>query len=397
MNLSTIKTPSVCQQILKSVESVVGMRRATLHQPEFSELEWETVRDTLDSTFVSSVGRYVNDFEIELATFTGAKFAVATVNGTAALHIALKLAGVSPGDEVLVPALSFVATANAVVYCGAIPHFVDSNFSTMGLDPGSIREYLNKSTVIKYGQCINKSNDRRIRAIIPMHAFGHSARIEELVQLAKDFNLELIEDAAESLGSFYKGKHTGTFGAMGILSFNGNKIITTGGGGAILCDDMELAKKAKHLTTTAKLLHRWEFEHDVVGYNYRLPNINAALGCAQIRRITHFLKMKRRLFSMYSEAFESVDGVTIFREPDSCHSNYWLQLAVLDESLQDLRDDILGVLNDAGYECRPAWKLLSDLAPFRHFPRMSLECAEALQRRLVCLPSSPYLAESYEK
>jgi perosamine synthetase len=382
---------ALAQRIVEAIAAVVGPAPAALHEPEFSGREWLYVKESLDSTFVSSVGKYVDQFEDELAAYTGARHAVAVVNGTAALHIALKLAGVLPGDEVLVPALTFIATPNAVSYCNALPHFVDSEERTLGIDPRALRDYLEKATEMRAGNCINKATGRMIRAMVPMHVFGHPVDIEELVAVAHDFRLQLVEDAAESLGSTVNGRHTGTFGRMGTLSFNGNKTITTGGGGAILFNDTELAKQAKHLTTTAKLPHRWEYEHDAVGYNYRLPNINAALGCAQLEQLPSFIENKRHLFERYNAAFQNIKGAQVFREPDGCRSNYWIQTLLLDEAELGFRDRVLTLANDAGYGCRPAWKLMHRLQPYKDCPHMPLQVAEALEKRLINMPSSARL------
>lgn len=268
--------------ILAAIQSVIGANPAALHEPSFIGNEWRYVKDCLDSGFVSSVGKFVDKFEAGLCAFTGARYAIAVSNGTSALHIALKLVGVQTNDEVLLPTLTFVATANAVAYCNAIPHFVDAELDGLGIDTGKLREYLMTATEQRSGQCINRHSGRVVRALLPMHTFGHPSDLDELMAIAKDFNITLVEDAAESLGSYYKDKHTGTFGAIGTLSFNGNKTITTGGGGAILTNDPLFAKRAKHLTTTAKMAHRWEYRHDEIGYNYRMPNLNAALGCAQL-------------------------------------------------------------------------------------------------------------------
>ncbi len=378
-------------QIVDAVHSVVGPGPVPLHEPSFGGNEWVYLKDCLDSTFVSSVGRYVDRFEADLAAYTGAGYAVAVVNGTAALHVALRLAGVRAGDEVLIPALSFVATANAVTYCGAIAHFVDSEERTLGLDSRALREYLRQSADIRGGQCVNRATGRVIRALVPMHTFGHPVDIEGAWAVARDFHLSLIEDAAESLGSTFNGRFTGTFGVLAALSFNGNKTITTGGGGAILTNDQQLARRAKHLTTTAKVPHRWDFLHDEVGYNYRLPNINAALGCAQLEQLPRLLGAKRQLFSLYETAFADVAGVHIYAEPEGCRSNYWLQAILLDESTAVERDAILSATNDAGLMTRPAWTLNHRLAPFRECPRMELSVAESLERRLINLPSSAHL------
>jgi len=337
------------------------------------------------------VGKFVDRFEEDIAAYTGAKHAVAVVNGTAALHVALRLAGVRQGDEVLIPALTFVATANAVAYCGAMPHFVDSDERTLGLDPKALREYLQDITEIRGGQCINRVTGCVIRALVPMHTFGHPVNVEEVLGVVRDFHLVLVEDAAESLGSYYLGRHTGTFGLMGALSFNGNKTITTGGGGAILTNDIELAKHAKHLTTTAKLPHRWDYVHDEVGYNYRMPNINAALGCAQLEQLPYLLAAKRRLSECYQASFSEVPQVRTVVEPDGCRSNYWLQTLLLDESVAGQRDAILNATNDAGLMTRPPWVPMHKLTPYRECPKMRLPVAESLERRLINLPSSAQL------
>ncbi len=367
---------------------MIGSEPAALHEPRFAGNEWTYLKECLDSTYVSSVGKFVDRFEADLAAYTGARHAVAVVNGTAALHVALLLAGVREGDEVLVPALTFVATANAVTYCGATPHFVDSEERTLGLDPRALREYLQGIVEIRSGLCVNRSTGRVIRALVPMHTFGHPVDIDGALAVAEDFHLALVEDAAESLGSTVHGRHTGTFGRLGILSFNGNKTITTGGGGAILTDNPELARRAKHLTTTAKVPHRWDFVHDEIGYNYRLPNINAALGCAQLEHLPNLLAAKRRLFECYQAAFTKVPQARIVVEPVACQSNYWLQALLLDESAAMQRDAILAVTNDAGLMTRPPWKPMHRLAPYLNCPRMDLSVTESLERRLINLPSS---------
>ena len=376
------------QQIIQAIQSVVGVGPVALHEPRFRGNEWVYLKECLDSTFVSSVGKFVDRFEDELAAFTGAKRAVAVVNGTAALHVALRLTGVEAGDEVLLPALTFIATTNAVAYCGATPHFVDSEERSLGMDAGALREYLSTTAELRGGHCVNRSTGRVIRAMVPMHTFGHPANVEELLAVAHDFRLQLIEDAAESLGSTVGGRHTGTLGLMGTLSFNGNKTITTGGGGAILTNSIELGTRAKHLTTTAKLPHRWNFVHDEVGYNYRLPNLNAALGCAQLEQLPGFLEDKRRLFERYQLAFANLSGVHLVNEPLGCRSNYWLQTLLLDESLSNQRDALLTATNDAGLMTRPVWTLMHRLPMYNQAPRAPLPVAESLERRLINIPSS---------
>jgi len=387
--LSTQATLS--DQVIAAIRTVISTGPAVLHEPSFNGNEWLYLKECLDSTFVSSVGKFVDRFEADLASFTGATYAVAVVNGTAALHIALKLAGVKSGDEVLIPALTFVATANAVTYCGAVPHFVDSEERTLGIDAPKLRDYLQNHTEQRAGQCVNRATDRIIRAIVPMHTFGHPADIDGLLGVAHDFNLALVEDAAESLGSYYHGQHTGSFGLLGTLSFNGNKTITTGGGGAILTNDPELARHAKHLTTTAKQPHAWEYRHEEIGYNYRMPNINAALGCAQLEQLTTMLAAKRELFQLYRAALDVVEGVTLMAEPDQCQSNYWLQTLVLDPEQADQRDALLLATNNAGIMTRPAWTLMHELTPFKECPRMDLSLAHSLFQRLINIPSSSSL------
>ena len=392
MNVLSTQT-SLSEQVIAAIQTVIGSDPVVLHEPSFNGNEWLYLKECLDSTFVSSVGKFVDRLEADLAAFTGAKYAVAVVNGTAALHIALKLAGVNFGDEVLIPALTFVATANAVTYCGASPHFVDSEERTLGIDAEKLRDYLKSSTEQHAGECVNRTTGRIIRAVVPMHTFGHPADVEGLLAVATDYNLALVEDAAESLGSYYHGQHTGTFGLMGTLSFNGNKTITTGGGGAILTNDPELACHAKHLTTTAKQPHAWEYRHDEIGYNYRMPNINAALGCAQLEQLPVMLAAKRELFQRYQAAFAAVSGVRLMAEPAQCQSNYWLQTLVLDQKYADQRDILLQTTSNAGFMTRPAWILMHDLAPFRECPRMDLAGAQSLVQRLINIPSSSSLLQ----
>lgn len=390
--MNAAPVPSFAAQILDAIRAVVGAGNVGLHEPYFCGNEWTYLKECVDSTFVSSVGRFVERFEAQLAAFTGAKYAVAVMNGTAALHVALRLAGVAANDEVLVPALSFIATANAVAYCHAVPHFVDSEERTLGMDPHALREYLASISEQRGELCVNRHTGRIIRALVPMHVFGHPVDVEGLAGVSRDFHLPMIEDAAESIGSLYHGVHTGTLGLMGTLSFNGNKTITTGGGGAILTHDEQLARHAKHLTTTAKVAHRWEYRHDELGYNYRLPNLNAALGCAQLEQLPHLLEAQRRLYERYALSFAHIPGVRILAEPAGCHSNYWLQALLLDESRAAERDAILAASNDAAVMTRPVWSLNHRASAFRTSPRMPLSVAESLERRLVNLPSSAQLA-----
>lgn len=396
MNLMS-NSSSLASQVVDAIQSVVGSGSVVLHEPRFNGNEWKYLRECLDSTFVSSVGEFVDRFESELAAYTGAKHVVAVVNGTAALHVALQSAGVKSDDEVLVPALTFIATANAVSYCGATPHFVDSEEHTLGVDPQALREYLKDISEIRNGQCVNRDTGRIIRALVPVHTFGHPVDIDGVLAVAQDFHLALVEDAAESLGSTYQDRHTGTFGLMGVFSFNGNKTITTGGGGAIATNDPTLAKRAKHMTTTAKVPHRWDYVHDQIGYNYRLPNINAALGCAQLEQLGGFLESKRELFERYESAFANTLEVDVVAEPTGCRSNYWLQTLMLNESAANQKEAILTATNDQGLMTRPAWTLLHRLAPYRECPKMELPVAESLEKRLINLPSSAQLGTGGER
>lgn len=378
----------LASQVTEAIRSVVGSGLKALHEPMFAGNEWGYLKECLDSTFVSSVGKFVDQFEHNLAQYTGSHYAVATVNGTSALHIALKLAGVIQDDEVLIPALTFAATANAVTYCNAIPHFIDSEEVTLGIDTAKLRNYLLDHTKIVDDMCINKLTGGIIRAVVPMHTFGHPVDMDGLAELASEFNLVVVEDAAESLGSTYKGKHTGTFGRLGVLSFNGNKIITTGGGGAILTNDPDLARRAKHLTTTAKLRHAWEYRHDEVGFNYRMPNINAALGCAQLEQLPQRLESKRDLFHRYQEAFSKVEDVHLMSEPFGCSSNYWLQTIILSADNSKYRNAVLEATNRAGLMTRPAWVLMNELPQFSKMPSMDLNTACKLSQRIINIPSN---------
>jgi perosamine synthetase len=367
-------------------------RPVLLHGPDLRGRAGEYVKECIDTAWVSSAGAYVDRFERELAATTGTKRAVAVVNGTAALHIALKLVGVEAGDEVLIPSLTFVATANAVSYCGGTPHFVDVEPATLGLDPASLGQRLAVIGEKDNGRLVNRETGRRLAAVVPMHTLGHPVDLAGLMKISEHWGLPIVEDAAESLGSYYHDQHTGTFGRLGILSFNGNKIVTTGGGGAILTDDDELADRAKHLTTTAKVPHRWEFIHDETGYNYRMPNINAALGCGQLERLEEMVALKRRLADTYRSALADVGGVRFIQEPVGCHSNYWLNAVELDEELAGDRDAILSALDEDGIQVRPIWRPMHQLPMYKSCPRADLPMTERLARRVINLPSSASLA-----
>lgn len=379
----------IVNAILKSINKqkpVVG-----LHEPQFAGNEWQYLKDCLDSGWVSSVGQYVNRFEQALQDYTGVEHAIAVVNGTAALHICLELAGVQSDDEVLLPALTFVATANAVSYCGAQPHFVDVDRETLGVDTLHLEAYLKEHAVIKDRKCYNRQSQRRIRALIAVHTFGQPVDLEPLAALCEHYGITLIEDAAESVGSFYHGRHTGNVGLLSAVSFNGNKIITTGGGGAVLTNDGALAKYIRHITTTAKLPHAWEFVHDQVAYNYRMPNINAALGLSQLEQLDGFLASKRDLAETYLRNFQTIGGVTVFKERAYARSNYWLNVLMLNTASMDQRDLLLESCHDHGLHVRPVWRLLHKLPMYRSAPRMPLPVSEQLEASIVCLPSSANL------
>lgn len=357
-----------------------------LHEPRFSDLDKEYVLDAIDSTFVSSVGAYVDRFERELADYLGAKRAVVTVNGTSALQVALRLAGVCSDDEVLTQSLTFIATANSIVYNGAHPVFLDVDRDTMGLSPNAVRDFLSKNAEKRNGGVFNQSSGKRIGAIVPMHTFGLPCRIDELCVLADEWGVPVVEDAAEALGSMRHGKQCGTFGLLGVFSFNGNKTITCGGGGAIVTNNDALADHAKHLTTTAKIPHRWEFVHDEIGYNFRMPNLNAALACAQLMQLDRMLADKRKLAYAYKNYFESVEWADYVDEPEGCKSNFWLNAIVLADA--GARDVFLGTSNDAGIMTRPIWKLMSDLGMYSHCQSDALENSRWLEQRAVNIPSS---------
>ena len=392
----TTTDPLDIEGVLAALRSVLqpGDGLVPLHEPCFSGNEWLYAKECLDTGWVSSVGKFVDRFEEDLAAYTGVKRVVAVVNGTAALHACLVLAGVRAGHEVLMPALTFIATANAISYCGAIPHFIDSEERTLGVDPHKLALYLEEIAELRPDGCFNRQTGRRIKAVVPMHTFGHPVDIDPLCNVCSKFDIELIEDAAESLGSLYKGRHTGQWGRLSALSFNGNKTITTGGGGAILTNDEDLGRLAKHITTTAKVPHRWEFNHDMVGYNYRMPNINAALGCAQLERLPRFLADKRVVAERYREVFADIPGIRYFSEPANSRSNYWLNTLLLDEECAGQRNGLLAATNDAGIMTRPAWTLMSKLPMFANCPRMNLDIAESLERRLINIPSSANLCHN---
>ena len=378
-------------KLIDKLKTIKNGNFTPLHIPIFEGNEIEYVTDCIKSNFVSSVGEYVNRFEEAIARFAGVKYAILTVNGTSALHISLLLVGVKRDDEVLMPAMTFIATANAVSYIGAIPHFVDVDENTLGIDADKLDSYLETICEIRDNECFNKNTNRKITAIVPMHTFGHPVDMDKLMQVANKYNIKIVEDAAESLGSFYKGIHTGNFGLLSAISFNGNKIITTGGGGCILTNDEELAKKAKHITTTAKIPHPYEYVHDMIGYNYRMPALNAALGLAQIEKLPEFIEKKRELALYYKELLSDIEEIEFFTEPEYAKSNYWLNAIILKENNKELRDEILEQTNKNGVMTRPIWKLMHHLEMFKNCPKMDLSISESLENRIINIPSTANL------
>ena len=378
-------------EICERIRSVIGDSKVGLHEPFFNSLEKEKLCNCIDSSYVSSIGEYVNIFEKMIEDFTKSKKAVALVNGTSALHLALKVSGVKPNEEIICPSLTFVATANAISYMDAKPHFVDISEKTLGMDPLALEKWLDKIIIKKKGKSINKNTGRIVSAIIPMHTFGHPLEINSIIKVAEKYNLVVIEDAAESLGSLYKGKHTGTFGKIGVLSFNGNKIVTTGGGGALITNDLEVARLAKHLSSTAKVEHKWKLIHNQIGFNYRMPNLNASFGCAQMKKLPSFIQSKRDLFLKYKEVFDSLLGVRIFSEPANSRSNYWLQTLLLDKGYESQIENILEITNKEGIMTRPSWELMHHLQMYKNCPRAPLPISESLAKRIINIPSSAFL------
>jgi perosamine synthetase len=382
---------------MKQFSEIVQFIRETFNQPEgfiplhapvFNGNEKKYLEECIDSTFVSSVGQFVDRFEEDMARFTGAKKAVVCVNGTNALHLALLLAGVKQNDEVITQPLTFIATANAISYCSAHPVFVDVDKDTLGLSPEALKTFLAENSELRADGCYNKKSGRKMAAVVPMHTFGHPCRIDEIAEICQQYHIELLEDAAESLGSYYNGQHTGIFGKIGVLSFNGNKIITTGGGGMLLFNDKELAAKAKHLTTQAKVPHPWEFVHDEIGYNYRMPNINAALGVAQLEQLDIYLAAKRKLAETYKNFFAQTK-IQFIPEPENSRSNYWLNCVLIPN--RNERDAFLKFTNEHGIMTRPVWELMNRLPMFKNAQCGDLSNAEWIADRLVNIPSSVIL------
>ena len=370
-----------CKKIIDFIKTLYKKNIVPLHEPVFIGNEKKYVNECIDSTFVSSVGRFVEKVEKEFAKYVKSKYAIAVVNGTSALDIALEVIGVKNNTEVITQPLSFIATANAIKYCKADPIFLDVDLDTLGLSPKALKDFLEKNCILKNNQCINIRTNKVIRACVPMHTFGHPCRIDEIVSICNEWNIEVVEDSAEALGSFYKNKHVGTFGKVGIFSFNGNKIITSGGGGMVVTDDEYIAKKIKHLTTTAKVPHPYEYIHDAIGYNYRMPNINAALLLAQLENIDLFLSKKRELAKIYNDFFKSID-IKFITEPKNAKSNYWLNAIMIDN-----KKEFLEYSNKNGVMTRPIWRLINKLDMYKNYQTDSLKNANYLEKVVVNIPS----------
>ena len=374
------------KKIVNFIKEIYGADNfIPLHEPRFIGNEKKYINECINSTYVSSKGKFIDQFEENISKYTESKYAIATNSGTSALHISLKLAGVEKNCEVITQPLTFVATCNAINYCNASPLFIDIDKETMGLSPNALKVFLEKNSSVKNDECINNKTGKIIKACVPMHTYGHPCKIDEIKDICKKNKIFLIEDAAESLGSKYKNKHTGTFGDLGTFSFNGNKIITSGGGGCILTNNKALAKKARHLTTTAKVPHKWEFNHDMIGYNYRLPNLNAALLVAQMENLDSFLKKKRKIANSYDEFFTDIN-CDFFKEPINCKSNYWLNSIIFEN--KEKRDGFLKFSNNNGVMSRPAWRLMNELRMFKHSRGSGLINAKFIAERLVNIPSS---------
>ena len=382
---------SLENNIIKKIKSVLGKKKIyPLHEPFFFGNEKKYLLKVLKKNSVSSIsgGEFIDKFEKKIKNFTKAKYCVLVINGTEALHLSLIALGVKNNDEVLLPSLTFSGTANAIMYCNAIPHFVDSELETLGIDPVKLENYLKKISIIKNNECFNKKTKRRIRAIIPVHVFGNICKIDEILKIANKYKLKLLEDSAESLGSFFHNKHSGIFGDLGCLSFNGNKIITTGGGGAIITNNKSLAKKVRHLSATAKIKHQWEYIHDRVGYNFKMANLNAALGSAQIENLNKLLKLKRRLFNRYYNEFKKVKGIALVCEQKYSKSNYWLNTIFINNSSIKKRNKILRLGHQNKIFLRPSWKPLHTLIHLKKMPRMNLAQTIKIYKSCINLPSS---------
>lgn len=394
--MTFLNTQKIYKKIL-IVVSKIAKKNSEIHEPIFFGNEMKYLKKTLDTTFVSTISPFVEKLEKQFCKYTGSKYAVALNSGTSALHLALLLSGVKKNDEVLLPSLNYIASSNAVLLLDAKPHFVDVENKTLGIDIKKLKNYLLKNTYQRNNLCINKKTKNLIKAIIPMHVFGHPSDLSGVLALAKKFNLTVIEDAAEGVGSFYKKKHVGTFGDIGILSFNGNKTITTGGGGMLLTKNKYIAKLAKHISTNSKVIKNFQINHNMIGYNYRMPGINAAIGCAQLENIEKIVKAKRKIFKIYDKEFEKIDGINFLKEPKNCRSNYWLQTIILDDKLKKNRNKIIKFCNKNKIKVRPVWQLMHKIKYLAKYSKMNLSNAENLEKKIINIPSSPSIILNLKK
>ena len=381
----------ISNELLKILRKICGNSKVALHEPIFIGKEKKKLNECIDSTFVSTKSAIIKKFEEQISNYTGSKDAIAVINGTSALHVSLLAIGLKQHEEVLIPSFNFVAAANAISYCGGTPNFLDIEESTLSVDPLKLKKYLNENFFIKNGNCYNRKTKRIVRAIIIPHLFGHPAKIDSLVKIAKNKKLIIIEDAAESLGSFFKNKHTGTFGDLGILSFNGNKTITTGGGGAILSNKKNLTKKIRNLIDISKKKHSWKFDYYKVGYNMKMPGLNAALGCAQILNLKKIIKLKRKIFNKYKIEFKNSKYFDLVEEPENSRSNFWLQNIKIKKKSLSVRDYLIKLTNKKGFQTRPAWALLHKLRHFKNCPKSDLKISNEMFSKIISLPSSPNL------
>jgi perosamine synthetase len=381
------------KNLLTKVKKILKFKNkfVPLHEPTIEKKDIYSVINCLQSTFISSAGKKVHEFEDQLKKITKSKNVISVTNGTCGLHLGLKILGVDRSDEILMPSLTFAGTVNAVLALNAKPHFVDSEYASMGVNPEKLKEYLKKNTYIKKNSCFNKKTNSKIKVLIVVHIFGHSAQIDKLKKICRTFKIMLLEDAAECIGSYYKNKHLGSFGDLGVISFNGNKTITTGGGGVILTNNKNLAKKAKHLSGGSKIKHKWEYIHDEAGYNYKLPALNASLGISQLSNLKLLIKKKRQLYINYKKSLNDLNFITVFKEPKNAKSNYWLQTLLIDKENKKLKNEIIKVFNENKIMARPAWKPLHTLKHLKKFPKMNLDVCKDLYSRIINVPSSPNL------
>lgn len=393
-----MKSKKKLDLVLEKIKKTVKYKKKfiSLHEPSISKIDIRHVIECLKSTFVSSTGKNVTLFEKKIKKITNSKNVISVVNGTSGLHLSLKILEVKKDDEVLLPSLTFAGTVNSILACSATPHFVDSDYSTFGVNPEKLIVYLKKNTYFKNNKCFNKKTKKKISALVVVHVFGHAAQIVKLKKICSKFKISLVEDAAECIGSYFKKKHLGTFGDIGVISFNGNKTITTGGGGVILTNNTKLAKKARHLSNGSKLKHSWEYVHDEAGFNYKLPALNAALGVSQLINLKKIIKKKRILFLNYKENFKGFKFIHVFKEPKNARSNYWLNTLILNKKDKTLKNKIIRKLNQNNIMTRPVWKPLHTLKHLRNFPRMNLDICEDIYSRVINIPSSPNLIKNYE-